>query len=104
MICPIITQGKLTEADCVKENCAWWDATSEGCAVRMLAALSRTGYSKTGGLKMTRKQATIYVGKADQDANSPPEKPESDKELADKLRALWIERADGAEPFMGGED
>lgn len=27
-----------------------------------------------------------------------------DKELAAGMRALWIERADGAEPFIGGDD
>ena len=33
----------FTYQNCLVENCAWWDGKQ--CAVKMLTALSRTGYS-----------------------------------------------------------
>ena len=39
MICPILNMNRINQnAQCVKENCAWWDKSSEQCAIISLAA------------------------------------------------------------------
>jgi len=45
MKCPIMTAGRMTcddpldftYVDCLKEECAWWDATAGGCSIYLIS-------------------------------------------------------------------
>lgn len=37
MICPIISQGRSSYADCVKEKCAWYNKYKEECCIKVLS-------------------------------------------------------------------
>ena len=49
MICPILTINSVSDHDCKKEDCAWWNDDAEKCAILQL---SRDLYRIEGTVSM----------------------------------------------------